>query len=55
MIMKICELNNPEYKEYKKKLKDKKIYDNLLTDTFSRKIKKIMYKVSPKLAIKFIK
>lgn len=55
MIMKICELNNPEYKEYKKKLKEHKVYDNLLTDTFSRKIKKLMYKISPKLAVKFIK
>lgn len=55
MIMKICELKSPEYKEYKKKLKENKVYDNLLTDTFSRKIKKIMYKISPKLAVKFIK
>lgn len=55
MIMKICELNNPEYKEYKKKLKEHKVYDNLLTDTLSRKIKKLMYKISPKLAVKFIK
>ena len=55
MIMKICELNNPEYKEYKKKLKEHKVYDNLLTDTFSRKIKKTIYKISPKLAVKFIK
>ncbi len=55
VIMKICELNNPEYKEYKKKLKKDKVFDNLLTDTFSRRIKRIMYKISPKMTVKFIK
>ena len=55
VIMKICELNNPEYKEYKKRLKNDKVFDNLLTDTFKRRIKKIMYKISPKMTIKVIK
>ena len=54
-IMKICELKGKDYKEYKKKLKEEKVYDNLLTDTTARKVKKIMYKISPKLTIKFIK
>lgn len=54
VILKICELKNPEYKEYKKKLKDDKVFDNLLTDTFARKIKKVCYKLSPKLSAKFI-
>ena len=55
VIMKICELKGKDYKEYKKKLKEVNVYDNLLTNTTSRKIKKIIYKISPKLAIKFIK
>ena len=54
-IIKICELKGKDYKEYKKKLKEVNVYDNLLTNTTSRKIKKIIYKISPKLAIKFIK
>lgn len=54
-IMKICELKGKDYKEYKKRLKEEKVYDNLLTDTTARKVKKIMYKISPKLTIKFIK
>ena len=54
-IMKICELKGKDYKEYKKKLKEEKVYDNLLTDTTARKVKKIMYKISPKLTITFIK
>ena len=55
VILKICELKNPEYKEYKNKLKKDKVFDNLLTNTFSRKIKKVMYKISPKMTAKFIK
>lgn len=55
LIIKICELNNPEYKEYKKKLKNDKVFDNLLTNTTPRKIKKVLFKISPKMAIKFIK
>ena len=55
VILKICELKNPEYKEYKKRLKKDKVFDNLLTDTFKRKLKKIIFKISPKLGTKFIK
>ena len=48
MIMKICELKNPEYKEYKKILKEERVFDYLLTDTLPRKIKKVLLKISPK-------
>lgn len=55
MIIKITELNKKEYKEYKDKLKENKVYDNLLTDTLKRKIKKILFKISPKLGTKILK
>ena len=54
LIIKICELKGQDYKEYKKKLKNNKVFDNLLTNTTTRKIKKALFKISPKLTIKFI-
>ena len=41
-ILKICELNRKEYKEFKKKLKEERVYDNLLTDTLPSKIKRVL-------------
>ena len=55
LIIKICELDNKDYKEYKKRLKEDRVYDNLLVDTLGRKIKKIMFKISPKLTRKLMK
>lgn len=55
LILKICELERNDYKEYKRLLKEQKVYDNILEDTFSRKIKKILFKISPKLTSKIIK
>ena len=55
LILKITELEGKDYKEYKKKLNELNVFDNLLTDTTSRKIKKELFKISPKLASKFIK
>lgn len=55
LIIKICNLEKDDYKEYKNKLKEDKVFDNLLDDTLIRKIKKYMFRVSPKLAVKFIK
>ena len=55
VILKICELKKKEYKEYKQKLRKDKVYDNLLADTIPRKIKKILFKLSPKLVSKIIK
>ena len=54
-ILKICELKGKEYKEFKKKLKEEHVYDNLLTDTLPRKIKKQILKISPKLFYKITK
>lgn len=55
MLSRICELEGKDYKEYKRKLAKEKIYDNLLTDTLSRKIKKYILKISPKLYYKLVK
>ena len=55
LIIKVCDLKGKDYKEYKKKLKNDKVFDNLLSDTFARKIKKALVKVSPKMITKIIK
>lgn len=52
MLKKICELNKEDYKKYKKKLKEEKVADDLLTDTMPRKIKKIIVSLSPRLYYK---
>jgi glycosyltransferase involved in cell wall biosynthesis len=49
VILKICELKGKDYKEYKKKLKKDRVIDNILSDTFGRKIKKIIIRISPRL------
>ena len=54
LILKICELNDKDYKEYKKILKEQKVFDNLLEDSFVRKIKKLLFKISPKITSKII-
>ena len=54
MIMKICELNKKDYKEYKKKLKEKNVYSDLLTDTKVRKIKKWLVSLSPRIYYKIM-
>ena len=55
LIQKICELNNKDYKIYRKKLINDNVYDDLLTDTISRKIKKVLVKISPKIYYKIKK
>lgn len=55
LIQKICELNNKDYKIYRKKLITDNVYDDLLTDTISRKIKKVLVKISPKIYYKIKK
>ena len=52
MLMKITELNHKDYKAFLKKLKKENIFDNLLVDTFSRKIKKLIISINPKLYYK---
>ena len=55
LIVKICELKGKDYQEYKRRLKEQKVFNNLLTDTTSRKIKKVLLTISPKLTRKLIK
>lgn len=55
LMLKICELNNKDYKKYKNILKKEKVIDNILSDTLPRKIKKIIFKISPKIGSKIIK
>lgn len=52
LILKITELNNKDYRRYKKLLKQEKVFNNLISDTFSRKLKKLIVKLSPKLYYK---
>lgn len=55
LILKITELNNKDYRQYLKKLREDKVFDNILTDTTPRKIKKAFLKLSPKVYYKLIK
>lgn len=52
VIMSITDLKNKDYKEYKKKLNDKKVFDYVLSDTLGRKVKKKFVKISPKIYYK---
>ena len=49
LILKITELQKEDYHKYKKKLKEEKVFDNILTDTLPRKIKKVILQISPKI------
>ena len=49
VILKICELKGKDYKEYKNRLKEDKVIDNILSDSLGRKIKKLIIKMSPKI------
>ena len=49
LILKITELKGKDYKEALTKLKKDNVYNNLLTDNFFRKLKKILVKINPKL------
>ena len=52
LINKITELNKEDYNEYLKILKEEKVFDNLLTDSIPRKIKKVVVKINPRLYYK---
>lgn len=54
LYIKICELEKEDYKKYKKLLKDNKVYENILSDTLKRKLKKLLFRIDPKFSIKFI-
>ena len=49
LILKITELKGKDYKKALKRLKKDKVFDNLLNNTFFRKIKNLLVKISPKL------
>ncbi len=55
LILKSLELDKKDYKKYITELKKIKVFDNILDDTYQRKIKKIMLKISPKLYYKVVK
>lgn len=55
MLMKICELEKADYKCFLKLLKENHVFDNILDDTFQRKIKKQLVKFSPRLFYTYIK
>ena len=55
ILLKICDLNKKEYKEYLNKLRKERVFDNLLTNNFVRKIKRIIIGISPKLYYKIFR
>ena len=55
VILKSLNLKEKDYKKYIKKLKEYKVYDNLLTNNKENKIKKILIEISPKLYYKIIR
>lgn len=55
LILKIIELKSQEYHEYLKILRKECVFDNLLTDSLARKIKKIVVRFSPKIYYKIMK
>lgn len=52
VLLKLFELNKEDYKVYMKRVKEDKVIDNLLSDTFARKIKKLIVKINPSLYYK---
>lgn len=54
LILKICELKGKDYKLYKKRLIKDKVFDNLLADTFTRKVKRVIFRISPRLGKKLV-
>ena len=55
LILKIVDLKKVDYKLLKKELKKLDVYKNLLNNTFNRKTKKLLLKISPKLYYKIIR
>ena len=49
IILKITELKGTDYKVVLNKLKKDKVFDNLLSNSLSRRIKKVLLRISPKL------
>lgn len=55
LILKSIYLNDKDYKNFKKILKQENVYNLLLNNTISRKIKNIILKISPKIYYKIIR
>ncbi|MBQ9071775.1 MAG: glycosyltransferase [Bacilli bacterium] len=55
VILKAKALNKKDYEIYINKLKEMKVFDNILTDTFIRKLKKMLMKFNLSLYLKVIK
>ena len=55
LLKKICELEKDDYNKYRQILKKENVEKDLLTDTTSRKIKKLLVSISPKLYYQIIK
>lgn len=54
LILKITELKTKDYKKYKKKLKQDKVFDQLIANTIPRKVKKLIIRISPRLYYKIL-
>ena len=54
VILKLKDLNKEDYKKYLSEIKKHKVFDNILSDTLVRKIKKMLLKISPKLYLKVV-
>lgn len=54
-ILKSLELNSKDYKNYVKELRNLKVFNNLLHDTWQRKVKKIGIRLSPRLYYKVVR
>lgn len=55
VILKAKNLKGKDYKIYVKKLKEMKVFDNLIKDTFKRKLKSILMRVNLRMYLKVIK
>ena len=55
ILLKVCDLKNKDYKKYLNRLRKEKVFDNLLTDTLARKIKKVLISISPRLYFKIFR
>lgn len=54
IIIKLVDLNKKDYKKYLKRLKNLKVFDKLLRDTFMRNIKYYLLKLNPKLYLQIM-
>ena len=55
VILKSTTLKGSDYRNYVRKLRDLGAFDMLLSDTFGRKIKKFLIKISPKIYYKLVR